>query len=1473
MVVEKLQALETPDADSVTLSAVSFVAGGRKMVRLVPEALLAAETVMQTTLGFLAQDAQPVARVQPRALGFPAWPIITDPDNARFALNLVSDLEWARKHASSSAKKVRDRFDDRVGDLTRSAPHFVPTLLEELARIFIAVRNYDVARKYFNRAREVERSYGISIDPARHEAALLEFALSGVVGPKELTRAAKDTPEFFEDPARAFDAIVRINVNSLRAGQPLYPGVLRDLRKLGTLAGLSSTEADARFFDSMIEFRSIIYAPAGFWKTAQASLAFWLRDNPGRAGILLQNRPIEFSMEQWLEFLEDAGVWQNLLSDEDALITWVRARLAEKDRKSRSFSPRMLAAIELLGTKLAGTQIEIDILEFPLEYLDALCAAGVTWTEVGFYPQWQWDNWVAQEQHSRDLESIASDPVLSKCAALRLDAKFIQANLDLLCEVSGARNLLAQYLDSIADLVINAQGSLTELSWIFEERLKDLGIPLLVEVNPAAMDKILSYDPAAALTWSIRAGTFAELTWQVFEESVSRLKELSPESKIKLLGTFPDLVVNCGKYFELIDAHNVRTRGELPDEVEERLATAYSIDDDVAFCSYSSGPPLVYWNGDTVEVSTADLSVTFRGNDQMSFPYAGGRLTAAGLVTVGSLDLKTYCGGLVCSLHDDRIFRFDRERTAQWLSEEQRFSDPIDVHEVVDALGVADLGVNLDNPSEIQPSIFPVFPETKGSLAGNINGKHVRIISRHDEIHQVVTPLGVFESPAKFKQVLARPGGGYWLTDWKQLRDASSDLCLSIYGGNLVYMLDGIDHLHHLRPRDEAASVKMRNCNVASAQVLLGAVEPNMERKVAGQSILSGSYPSDVEQVDAEPGTSVWSAAADFLDSEDPVLVSAVVNMAEDAVALGRMWDSLRESLVTPVKEPIEPVIEDFEPETSILLMDLIGVRMHKSRRSVLDFFGHVKEILENPGEQATGLLYGQFSALSIMGSERELLGRIAAPKLNPLSIRPIIGIFRELVSMGILCGKWRIVSVRCDKRLWKQGDWVEGSFAISGEVGRRVFSGSFLTQDDIQEVAGVPVYENMGGQISAAEFLSALTALEKRLDSGVVPDISDGVSQLLSGTTLPEEACIYLAGGPVLFRGSPDSPASIAHRDALGLKLGEFRAARQRLISVRPDLMSEMIVASVPENPAEIAAGLDYPAMAAVWRSRTNDAGHRITKQERTALERAVDSRDSAEVEKILRPLIFEDDFYRARYEFVAPLLTLAALRRSDDPIRPFIAEQFDRLRDHIDQWSVDQDFVQSISICELGAEFSVIKDDREVHALRVLSEGHLDGLIADLRTTYESPPGHPFDPMVSAPEVVESVMSSLNVPQDAARYFLQVLTLTTPSDALVREWNAWQKKEIDQAAAPLTELGVLEVGKRPGAGRTRFLPGGWLDSIVSEKGMEVWKAPLYLLWEDARMRPVVKSCPPLVPMPQLFSRAWERYKSGDVPQFEELK
>ena len=70
----------------------------------------------------------------------------------------------------------------------------------------------------------------------------------------------------------------------------------------------------------------------------------------------------------------------------------------------------------------------------------------------------------------------------------------------------------------------------------------------------------------------------------------------------------------------------------------------------------------------------------------------------------------------------------------------------------------------------------------------------------------------------------------------------------------------------------------------------------------------------------------------------------------------------------------------------------------------------------------------------------------------------------------------------------------------------------------------------------------------------------------------------------------------------------------------------------------------------------------------------------------------------------------------------------------------------------------------------------------------------------------------------------------------------------------------------------RSWFLPGGWLSGVAGSCGVEVWKVSLFLVWGDVVFRPVVGGCPPLGSVGELFTTAWERYKNGDKPGFEEI-
>lgn len=144
--------------------------------------------------------------------------------------------------------------------------------------------------------------------------------------------------------------------------------------------------------------------------------------------------------------------------------------------------------------------------------------------------------------------------------------------------------------------------------------------------------------------------------------------------------------------------------------------------------------------------------------------------------------------------------------------------------------------------------------------------------------------------------------------------------------------------------------------------------------------------------------------------------------------------------------------------------------------------------------------------------------------------------------------------------------------------------------------------------------------------------------------------------------------------------------------------------------------------------------------------------------------------------------------------------------------------------------------------------------------------------DPLVSVPELVSEVATSLQLDGSAAALFLQVLALSEPTSVRVREWNGWSSKQLANATAPLLEKGLLVSAKRAGAGRDVFLPGGWLEMRSPAIGIEDWKASMYAVTEEAgtKRSSHFARVLPLEPIPAIFRNAWACWSAGDRPGFQ---
>ncbi|BBA97300.1 hypothetical protein RVR_2972 [Actinacidiphila reveromycinica] len=148
------------------------------------------------------------------------------------------------------------------------------------------------------------------------------------------------------------------------------------------------------------------------------------------------------------------------------------------------------------------------------------------------------------------------------------------------------------------------------------------------------------------------------------------------------------------------------------------------------------------------------------------------------------------------------------------------------------------------------------------------------------------------------------------------------------------------------------------------------------------------------------------------------------------------------------------------------------------------------------------------------------------------------------------------------------------------------------------------------------------------------------------------------------------------------------------------------------------------------------------------------------------------------------------------------------------------------------------------------------------------DGPAGAAQDPTHSVPELTEQVARHLGLSPDAAALYLMLLALPDPTDRNVTVWTGWKPARTKRARAELAGTDLVVEAKRARAGRSLFLPGGWLEAKAPALPMESWKQPLFRAGQlEITAQPI-----PELPVPELFRRAWQRVLDGDPPAFEEF-
>ena len=1489
----KITALHHHQEHDTVLCAAEFThTNGTTMVRIIPVELVEAEARALESVGFGLVTTQDVGRCPVRAAGFPTWPMSQDPANAQHAVNLVGELEWAKRNVSRHGRQVIAHFDELTASLTRSVPHFVPTLWEELARIFIGVGKKAYAKRCFHNARDIEHMYAIDVDITQHVAVFTEFAALGVVGARELTAEATMVVNRMA-PREAFDYFLRLCGACAKFRRGCHSAMAHDLRKLAQAAGLSDFESDKALIEAIMESPGFMSAPAGFYRSIRASLVTIATQSQQCRQVLLTGRPPKLGIDEYLTLLEDSGALAELATNSTDharwLIEFITTECGRLYQWGLPYSPKLIDVVTSASAGLAGMTLPLDCRCMSIDLIDALSAGGVVWElPDAEFPRWH--EWFHSDTPRRDRAGIAHHNQLADWASATIPLDCITKHYDLVSTMPALRELCRKRLEQCAAERDQLTGYQPEWDRFIRYTASQLLDPRFSELYPEAIEKIFAFDPVAELHARLRTGMVEELAWPAVEQAIDRLQaEALTDAKVEFRETYPAVAIRVGETVEIIDGDQVVACGTIPLEVHMRAATnntvqasaitsmevrvraAYLVNDEregnkvAMLYQVDEGDPqhfftywatYSYWLGET-PILDEELYDRCAAAESYSLPIPAGRLTGYGELTYP--EQPENFGGRVLGTGPHYLITYNY-KAEEWETDIDRdddYFDPIGRGENIP--GVDLTGLPTSPPPAGQEFnlwhsvVVPAQPQTRDSLCGTLNDQHISIVFRgpcHSGVSpsHVWTPLGSFSSQHSIMGAIRRPGGGVWLIEERSYRgryfyDSNTDR--QAFGGtrhsvegqaSYIYDLP-LSAYHQLRTRDEEMSVRMRNVSYEQAAMLLGSPAIDTVEQIFGT---------------------------------DPVLGAAILRAV---IKVNRLAQWLATARNPAQNNPPNRQVSD--AASKVLWQAKPGNKLNKRERRIgLWDGGPLPWLLANLGETTIHKKWRPRPWCELIGKEKVIVAAISSPLHDPDVVIELCEWLLDMVVAGVFASGW--YDQLNDMMEPKTLEWQQNSWEYFGYHKYHALTRLKDADSDRPDLS-----------MDKQSFMDSVTAIKawaeqrkeqpkdaKTLFGG--GSLADAAARLSDGTILLPETATYLLHGLKNYSSLETLRESLRKRPFLVLdetdrtEFGFTQAAeRAMLIQLRGiDDLEQLLASGVDESfPTR---GVNVEKMRDYLLERYGKPLVKLTAAQINYLKQ-LGSENHMIIHAISPrlgvPSLF--DVEKAGH-YLEVLLYLAHEMDLSDPNRAVFATKLRDLKAFANQPPSTWDRLGTMPLgCDYHNDAFTPKYNHSSQTIRVLLEGLLDGFVEGLGVV--GGVGVGFDPCVSVPGLVVEVSKVLGVSLDCARYFLQVLALVCPSDVCVRRWNGWGSGDIRGVGEVLVGRGLLVGGRRSGAGRSWFLPGGWLSGVAGSCGVEVWKVSLFLVWGDVVFRPVVGGCPVLGSVGELFTTAWERYKNGNKPGFED--
>jgi hypothetical protein len=554
------------DAEKISARVYRHAAlGERAVINLVPDPIGEAEDLALQTLDFELEAALgPVALGRPRGLGFPASAILADPANARYALDVVKEMERFGRMARSKPGNAKDGFDEIAARLARSVPHFLPSFREQAGRMFLEAGAPAQAATQFAKAREAERVYSLPVDEAQRRQSFLEFALSGALTAKALAEYVSDLVAS-QAPGQAHDSLKQLCLQRTLGGLPPWATVAADLRRTARAAGLDVAGEEEGLLRQLLVAPAVSRARAGFWTGYRTALIRMARSDASVRGLLLNLHPVppeaqEDFTETWLGLLKEIGAFQALVDPDSeppeagprgGTGAWLE-RTAQQAwahyyhwRQRTVTTTHLLDLLPSIAPAIAAEERPVQLFVrggVDVDLLDAALAAGIKVAQPGGeqMPYFRSINLIPYSQRSvrRPLTALGASEDLRDLVDGAIDAAVLH-DPERLAEMPGLHEPLRRWLRRQAERL--RDGTLITLSDAVAE-IETGATPAVCALDPDTARQIARTDVAAALGRTLRGGLLAELAWPALEKAPLDLSVASVAG-----AAWPALIVNDKK--------------------------------------------------------------------------------------------------------------------------------------------------------------------------------------------------------------------------------------------------------------------------------------------------------------------------------------------------------------------------------------------------------------------------------------------------------------------------------------------------------------------------------------------------------------------------------------------------------------------------------------------------------------------------------------------------------------------------------------------------------------------------------------------------------------------------------------------------------------------------------------------------------------------------------------------------------------